>query len=61
MELISSNQQKEAIIDYLKTVIKNIEECDYVDTAKVDVSVNHDVLDGRLNYKEYNISIRIKE
>lgn len=61
MKIISSSSQKETIIDYLKTVIKNIDECDYVDSAKVDVSFNHDILDGTTNYKEYNISIRVKE
>lgn len=61
MKTISPSQQKETIIDYLKTVIKKINECDYVDCAKVDVTLNNDILDGRLNYKEYNISIRIKE
>jgi hypothetical protein len=61
MELISPSQQKESIIDYLKTVIKNITECDYVESAKVELTLNHDVLDDRINFKEYNISIRIKE
>jgi hypothetical protein len=61
MNLITPSQQKETIIDYLKTVIKKIEECDYVVDAKVDVTLNHMILDGQLKFQEYNISIRLKE
>jgi hypothetical protein len=51
----------ETTLYYLKQVIQNIKKCDYINSAKVDVTFNHDVLDGRIIYKEYNISIRIKE
>lgn len=61
MELVSPNQQKEAIIDYLKTVIKKIDECDYVVSAKVEVTLNNDVMYGKTNYRDYDISIRVKE
>lgn len=61
MKLISSSEQKATIIDYLKMIIRDIEECDYVETAKVNVDLNHDILYGSLNFKEYSISIIIKE
>lgn len=61
MKLISPSEQKSTIIDYLKMIIKDIEECDYVETAKVNVDLNHDILHGSLNFKEYSISIIIKE
>lgn len=61
MKLITATEQKENTLSYLKQVIQSIKKCDYLDSAKVDVTFNHDVLDGRVIYKEYNISIRIKE
>ena len=61
MKLISPSQQKQTIIEYLYDVIQNIDDCDYVVDAKVDVTFNHDVMDGALKFKEYNISIRLKE
>lgn len=60
MKLILPSEQKATIIDYLKMVIKNIEECDYVETAKVNVNFNRNILNGSLNFKEYSISIIIK-
>jgi hypothetical protein len=59
--MITTSDEKSNIIQYLERTIQSIKLCNRVLEAKVDVSINNDILTKYTNFVEYNISIKVEE